>query len=100
LGGSETTAGAVVAALALSSLVARGWWGRLGGRRGEKLLIVIGCIVTAFSLLLLLVSDSVFLTVLARLVAGIGQAAAVTGATVRAIAIAPDSRRGEAASYI
>jgi MFS family permease len=96
LGGSATTAGAIVAALALSSLLARGWFGRLG----EKLLIVIGCVVTALSMLILVVSDSVLLAVVARLVAGIGQAAAVTGATVRAIAVAPDARRGEAASYI
>lgn len=100
LGGTEATAGFVMGSFAVAALVTRVGFGRLGDRRGARRLMVIGCITSALGLSLLLVADTVALAIASRLLMGTAQAAAMTGSTVLAIDLAPESRRGEAASYI
>jgi MFS family permease len=100
LGGTEATAGFVMGTFAIAALLTRVFFGRLGDRRGARRLMVIGCITSAAGLGLLLVTDTVALAVASRLLMGTAQAAAMTGSTVLAIDLAPESRRGEAASYI
>jgi MFS family permease len=100
LGGSEFVAGLVMGVFAVSALVTRSWFGRMGDRRGARRLIVLGCLLAAVSMLVLLVTTTVALAIVARLVLGAAQAAVITGSTALAIDLAPVSRRGEAASYI
>ncbi|MCB0991484.1 MAG: MFS transporter [Acidimicrobiales bacterium] len=100
LGGSESTAGLVVGVFAVSALVTRVGWGRLGGRRGARLLVVCGCVIATVGMAILALTDSVAGAVVARLVLGTSQAALMTGSTVLAIELAPVARRGEASSYI
>lgn len=100
LGGTEATAGFVMGSFAVAALATRVGFGRLGDRRGARRLMVIGCITSALGLLLLLVADTVAIAIGSRLLMGTAQAAAMTGSTVLAIDLAPESRRGEAASYI
>ena len=100
LGGTEATAGFVMGTFAVAALVTRVGFGRLGDRKGARRLMVIGCVTSALGLSLLLVADSVAIAIGSRLLMGTAQAAAMTGSTVLAIDLAPESRRGEAASYI
>lgn len=100
LGGSESTAGLVVGVFAIAALVTRAGWGRLGGRRGARLLVIVGCIVSGIGMAVLALTSSIEGAVVARLVLGASQAAVMTGSTVLAIELAPESRRGEASSYI
>lgn len=100
LGGTEATAGLVMGSFAVAALFTRVGFGRLGDRRGARRLLVIGCVTSTLGLLLLLVADTVPLAIASRLFMGTAQAASMTGSTVLAIDLAPESRRGEAASYI
>lgn len=100
LGGTEATAGFVMGTFAVAALATRVLFGRLGDRRGARRLMVIGCLISALGLSLLVVTDSVAMAVGSRLLMGTAQAAAMTGSTVLAIDLAPEPRRGEAASYI
>lgn len=100
LGGSEAIAGVVTGSFAASSLITRSWFGRLGDRRGARLLVLIGCALGALGMAGLVLTGSVATAIASRLVTGAAQAAVMTGATVLAIDLAPESRRGEAASYI
>ena len=59
LGGSESTAGLVVGVFAVSALVTRVGWGRLGGRRGARLLVVCGCVIATVGMAILALTDSV-----------------------------------------
>ncbi len=100
LGGTEATAGFVMGTFAVAALMTRIVFGRLGDRKGARRLMVIGCITSAIGLSVLIVTDSVALAIVSRMLMGTAQAAAMTGSTVLAIDLAPESRRGEAASYI
>lgn len=100
LHGSDTTVGIVMGSFAVSSLALRVWFGRLGGRRGARLLVLAGCVLGAGGMLLFAAVHTVALALVARLVLGAAQAALMTGSTVLAIDLAPVARRGEAASYI
>ncbi len=100
LGGSEATAGVVMGSFAVAALVTRSPLGRLGDRRGARLLMLIGSGLSTVGMLVLTVTENVPTAIVARLILGAAQAAAMTGATTLAIDISPESRRGEAASYI
>jgi MFS family permease len=100
LGGSEATAGLVMGSFAVAALATRSLFGRLGARRGSRLLMLIGCGLSTVGMLLLTITEGVPMAIGSRLIVGAAQAAVMTGATTLAIDMAPDSRRGEAASYI
>lgn len=100
LGGSTASAGIVMGSFAISSLLTRSWFGRLGDRRGARRLVVIGCLLAVVSMGILVVATTMAMAIGSRLVLGAAQASVMTGSTVLAIDLAPDSRRGEAASYI
>lgn len=100
LGGSQTTAGIVIGSFAVSSLALRSSFGRMGGRRGARRLMLIGCTIGAAGMLVFAGADNIPVAVLGRLLLGAGQAGVMTGSTVLAIDLAPAQRRGEAASYI
>ena len=86
-------------AYAVSAAVLRPWVGRVGDTKGRRLLAVGGCIVVAVSFLLYALVSELWMLVLARLVTGAGEAAVFVGVATAAQDLAPDHRRGEAASY-
>ncbi len=97
---TKLIAGFVVGSVAVSSLCLRSWFGRLGGQRGSRLLIISGCLLGSFGMAVMIMPSNIPLTVAGRLFVGAGQAAMMTGATVLAIDLAPSHRRGEGASYV
>jgi MFS family permease len=100
LGGSDTQVGIVIGAFAVSAIVVRPLLGRLGDRRGLRVLLVGGPAVAAVGIVANVMVGAVPEAIGARLVMGAGQAATMTGATTMAVNLAPVSRRGEASSYV
>lgn len=99
LGGSGVAVGVVVGAFSLSAAVLRPFAGRLGDRRGRRLLMVGGSIVLGLSIAAYALVDALVPLVLLRIVSGVGEAAVFVGAATAIQDMAPESRRGEAASY-
>lgn len=100
LGGSEAVVGFVLGSMAIASLLSRPLFGRLGDRRGARLLMIVGTLIGAVAFALLAIVGSIPGAIGARLPMGAAQAAVMTGSTTLAIDLAPVERRGEAASYI
>ena len=99
LGGSGFDVGLVVGAFAVSAALIRPMAGRLGDVVGRRTMAVFGAAVAAASILPLGLVHAVWFLVLVRLVTGIGEAAFFIGAATAAQDLAPDHRRGEAASF-
>jgi MFS family permease len=100
LGGTEVTAGVVMGSMAISALLTRVWFGRLGDRRGARRVLVLGAAFAASAMGVLAAFPSVPGAVAARLLIGAGAAAVVTASTLLSIQLAPEDRRSEAASYV
>ncbi|HEY8527321.1 MAG TPA: MFS transporter [Acidimicrobiales bacterium] len=99
LGGNGLQVGIGVGAFAVSAALLRPWVGRLGDTRGRRILAVGGALVVAVSILAYDVASSLAVLVVARLLTGAGEAAGFVGLATAAQDLAPDHRRGEAASY-
>ena len=99
LGGGGVEVGIGVGAMAVSAALLRPWISGLGDTRGRRLLAVGGAAVAGLSILLYTVATTLPLLVGARLLTGVGEAAAFVGLATAAQDLAPDHRRGEAASY-
>ena len=99
LGGGGVAVGLVVGLFAVSAALVRPWAGRLGDLRGRRLLISGGSLVMGVSVLAYALVDAVAPLLALRLVSGIGEAAVFVGAATAIQDLAPDHRRGEAASY-
>ncbi len=99
LGGGAIAVGLAVGAFAASAALCRPAVGRLGDERGRRLLIVGGALVVAVSVAGYAAASTVVVLVLLRLVSGIGEAGMFVGAATSIQDMAPDDRRGEAASY-
>ena len=99
LGGGGLQVGIAVGAFAVSAALLRPWAGRLGDRRGRRVLVVGGSTTVAVSVLGYTVASSLAVLVLLRLLTGIGEAGLWVGAATAVQDMAPDDRRGEAASY-
>jgi len=99
LGGSGTEVGIAAGAMAVTAALMRPWVGRTGDRAGRRRLVVTGASIMAVSLVGYALADSVAVLVVARLVSGIGEAMFFVGAATAIQDMAPDERRGEAASY-
>ncbi len=98
LGGGSLAVGLVGTGFAISALIVRPSLGRLGDRRGRRLLFVGGTIVSGLSILPYAMVDSIAALVVLRLIGGVGEAAAFVGAATATQDLAPDHRRGEATS--
>jgi MFS family permease len=72
--------------------------GRLGDRRGRRLLIVGGGLVAALAIASYTSADSLGLLVALRLLTGVGEAFIFVGTATVVNDLAPDERRGEALS--
>lgn len=99
LGGGDVAVGFSVGAFSVTALLLRPWAGRLGDRRGRRLLMVFGGALVALSVAGYLLARSVPLLVALRLVTGVGEAFFFTGAASAINDLAPDERRGEAVSF-
>lgn len=101
LGGSEVAAGVTMGSFAVSALLSRPWFGRLADRAGARRIIVVGGLVSATSMVVLLVGPETIATaILSRFVLGFGAAAMLTGVALRSLELAPDGRQSQASSLI
>ncbi len=98
LKGGGIEVGVVVGAFAVSAALLRSSVGRLGDRSGRRVLVVGGCAAAGLSIFGY-GADGVATLVLLRLLTGAGEAAMFVGAATTAQDLAPDDRRGQAASY-
>ncbi len=96
-GGFEV--GLVVGAFAVSAALVRPTAGRLGDVLGRRTMAVGGSAIAAVSILPLGLVKAVWFLVVCRLVAGLGEAGFFIGAATAAQDLAPNHRRGEAASF-
>lgn len=99
LGGGGAQVGVGVGAFAVSAALLRPWVGRIGDLRGRRVLSVAGSAVVSVSILTYALASSLWMLVLSRLLTGVGEAAVFVGVATAAQDLAPDHRRGEAASY-
>lgn len=99
LGGGGIAVGVVVGVFAVSAALARPWAGRLGDVKGRRILVSGGSLIVGLSVLAYALVDSLVPLVALRLVTGFGEAALFVGAATAIQDLAPDDRRGEAASY-
>ncbi|MBN2623886.1 MAG: MFS transporter [Acidimicrobiales bacterium] len=99
LGGGGLAVGLGVGAIAVSAVLLRPWVGRIGDTKGRRVLAVGGSVVVAVSFLTYALATAVWMLVASRLLTGVGEAAAFVGFAMAAQDLAPDHRRGEAASY-
>ena len=99
LGGGGVQVGIGVGAYAVSAALLRPWVGRIGDTHGRRVLAVVGSIVVAVSIVGYALATELWMLVVARLVTGAGEAAVFVGVATAAQDLAPDHRRGEAASY-
>ena len=92
--GVAIAVGAVSPAILLSQPLA----GRIGDRKGRRVLIVGGALVAAASIAGYALASSLALLIVFRLFTGLGEAALLVGAATMITDIAPEARRGEALS--
>ena len=99
LGGGSVAVGVAVGVFAVSAALLRPLAGRLGDTRGRRILVIGGSLVMGLSVLAYTLVDSIAALVALRLLTGAGEAAMWVGAATAIQDMAPDDRRGEAASY-
>ena len=99
LGGGSIAVGFVVGSFAVCALLLRPFAGRLGDIKGRRILVVGGALLVSVSMLGLAFVESLPALIALRLVTGAGEAAMWIGAATAVQDMAPDDRRGEAASY-
>ena len=96
IGGGLSQVGLVMATLAMSSILARPYMGRLVDRLGGKPSLLLGSLIFAIGPLLYIVSRSVPALLVARFLHGFGISATSTAYITIIAALAPPGRRGEA----
>lgn len=99
LSGGSVAVGLVVGSFAVSAVLLRPFIGKIGDRRGRRLLLITGASLVALSIAGYALATSVVSMILLRLVTGLGEAAFYVGAASAINDLAPDERRGEALSY-
>jgi MFS family permease len=87
-----------VAAASPMVLVCQPLAGRVGDRRGRRMLVVAGGLVAGVSVAGYVLADSLPLLVVLRLLTGAGEAMLLVGAATMITDLAPERRRGEALS--
>ena len=98
LGGSNTAVGIAVGSFSVTAVLLRPWVGRMGDRRGRRLIMVAGAATMGLSIIGYLV-PSLSALIAFRLLSGFGEALFFTGAAAAIADLAPEERRGEAISF-
>jgi MFS family permease len=96
IGGDLSQVGLVMATLAMSSILARPYVGRLVDRLGSKPSLLLGSLIFTIGPLLYTVSRSVPALLVAQFLHGFGISASSTAYIIIIAALAPPGRRGEA----
>lgn len=99
LGGGGFEVGLVVGAFAVSAAAVRPMVGRFGDQFGRRTMAVGGALLAGVAFAPMGAIHELWFLVLLRLLAGLGEAAFFIGAATAAQDLAPDHRRGEAASF-
>ncbi|MDT0532703.1 MFS transporter [Micromonospora sp. DSM 115977] len=94
LGGNRVEVGVVIAAIAVSAVIARPIAGRIGDRHGYRTVMLGGAVVCAAAGAAYLVAGNVGVLVGVRVLHGIGEAAVYTAGAAWLVALAPADRRG------
>ena len=90
--------GLAVAAASPTALFFQPIAGRLGDRRGRRLLVIAGPLIMACAIAAYTMTDSLLALMALRLVTGVGEAMAFVGFATIVNDLAPDDRRGETIS--
>ena len=98
LGESGVGVGIAVAAASPTAFLLQPLAGRLGDRRGRRLLVVGGGVLAGLSIVAYTAADALGALVALRLATGAGEALIFVGSATIANDLAPDHRRGEALS--
>jgi MFS family permease len=98
LGSGSIGVGLAVGAASPTALLFQPLAGRLGDRRGRRILVISGPLVMAASVAAYTLTDDLSTLVLLRLVSGVGEALVFVGAATVINDLAPEARRGEAVS--
>ncbi len=99
LDGSATEVGLVVGSFGISAAIIRPLLGRIGDVYGRRVLLVSGAFISGAMALLYPVWASIPILIVLRLITGVGESGAFVGAATAIQDMAPNDRRGEAASY-
>ena len=91
-------AGLAVGALSVTAVVFQPIAGRIGDRRGRRILVISGSLIVAGSVAAYTLAEGLALLVALRLVTGVGEAFIFVGAATIVTDLAPEGRRGEAIS--
>jgi MFS family permease len=95
---SDVGVGVAVASFTVTALLLRQFSGRLGDTRGRQLPIRVGSVVNVVSVLGFLLATSLVHVVVLRMLTGVAEAFIFVGVATAVQDLAPDERRGEAAS--
>jgi MFS family permease len=100
LAGDDFAVGLVLGAFAVASLVMRPFAGRFADRRGRRIVLIAGALITVAASFGHLFAGSIPLLIVMRVLLGIGEALFFVAGLAAATDLAPDRRRGEAISLI
>jgi MFS family permease len=98
LGGGHVAVGVIVGAFSVTAVLMRPFSGRLGDRRGRRILMVTGATCIAVATLGYVVAESLAPLLALRALTGVGEALFYVGAASAVNDLAPPGRRGEAMS--
>jgi len=98
LHGSDVDVGIALASFTVTALLLRQYSGRLGDSRGRQTPIRAGTIVNVVSVAGFLLATSLLHVVVLRMLTGVAEAFIFVGVATAVQDLAPDERRGEAAS--
>ncbi len=98
LGTGNLGVGLAVAAASPTALLFQPLAGRIGDRRGRRVLVIFGPLIVAVSVAAYTFADTLWTLVLLRLVTGVGEGIVFVGAATVINDLAPEHRRGEAVS--
>ena len=99
LGGGSVAVGVAAGSFSLAAALFRPAIGRLGDRFGRRVLVVGGAAVAGVAVAGYTLAATLPALVALRLLTGVGEAGLFVGAATAVQDLAPDTRRGEAASY-